>query len=166
MRQFQDNAGRTWTVGVNVSAIKRVRGLTGVDLLGIADGSLIRELATDPVKLCDVIYAVCQPEAEMQGVSDEDFGRAMAGDAIEQATEALMQELLNFCPSPKDRVNLGQVWKAMKTTMDRARDVIEERVTGDAFERLIESALASARNSSGSAPAPSVSIPESSPSAS
>jgi len=33
MRTFSDNAGRTWTVQVNVNAIKRVRDLAKVDLL-------------------------------------------------------------------------------------------------------------------------------------
>ena len=36
MPQFQDNAGRTWTVELNVDAIKRVRSLLGLDLLGEA----------------------------------------------------------------------------------------------------------------------------------
>jgi hypothetical protein len=32
MRTFNDNAGRTWTIAINVAAIKRVRGLLNVDL--------------------------------------------------------------------------------------------------------------------------------------
>ena len=32
MRTFNDNAGRTWTVAINVGAIKRVKGLLDVNL--------------------------------------------------------------------------------------------------------------------------------------
>jgi len=96
MRTFKDNAGRTWTVSITVDAIKRVRGLLDVDLLEVVGGKLIDRLITDPVLLCDIVYAVCKPEADAQSVSDEDFGRAMAGDAIEHATTALLEELVSF----------------------------------------------------------------------
>ncbi|MBW7934986.1 MAG: hypothetical protein H3C62_15535, partial [Gemmatimonadaceae bacterium] len=89
MKTFTDNAGRTWTLAINVDVLKRVRGLVDMNLLDIIDGQLIERLYRDPVLLCDVVYAVCKPEADARSVSDEDFGRAMAGDAIEQATKAL-----------------------------------------------------------------------------
>ena len=37
MRTFTDNAGRTWTIQVNVTAVKRVRGLVGIDLYKLVD---------------------------------------------------------------------------------------------------------------------------------
>ena len=47
--------------------------LAGLDLLQVLDGSLIDKLIRDPVLLCDVVYAVCKPEADTQ-VTDEQFG--------------------------------------------------------------------------------------------
>ena len=35
MRIFKDNAGRTWTVSVDVAAVKRARSLAGVDMLDL-----------------------------------------------------------------------------------------------------------------------------------
>lgn len=101
MKSFKDNAGRDWTIGVNVDTIKRVRGLCTVDLLSAATSDLISRLRGDPVLLVDVLFAACQPQAKAAGVSDEDFGRAMAGDAIDLATEALLQELTDFFPNAK-----------------------------------------------------------------
>jgi len=92
MKTFTDNAGRTWTVAINVDAIKRVRDLLEVDLLEVLDGKLIEKLYRDPVLLCDVVYTACKPEADARSVTDEDFGRAMAGDAIEHAAKALLEE--------------------------------------------------------------------------
>ncbi|MBX3404568.1 MAG: hypothetical protein KF699_14245 [Phycisphaeraceae bacterium] len=159
MRMFIDNAGRTWTVDINVAALKRVRGLTGVDLMQVIEGTLIEKLIRDPVLLCDVVYAICKPEADAAKVSDEEFGKAMAGDAIEAATTAVLEELVGFCPSPRDRANLGRVLQATKKVMERARDLVEKKLDSGELDRLADRLLESAGVSSGSAPASSASTP-------
>lgn len=132
MKTFTDNAGRTWSVTINVDAIKRVRGMLDIDLLEVVDGKLIGRLVRDPVLLCDVLYALCQPEATARNISDEEFGRSMAGDAIELATHALLEELADFFPSPKDRANLRAGLNKMTQTMDLARDRAAQRM--EAFD--------------------------------
>ena len=166
MKQFTDNAGRIWTIAINVDAIKRVKGLLDVNLLEIVEGTLIERLIRDPVLLCDVVYVVCKPEADEKNVSDEDFGRAMAGDAIEHATKAVLEELVVFSPSPRDRANLQRVLETTYRVMDKARDMVEAKLTSNELEKSIEQALQSANDSSSSAPASSVSNPGPSPSTS
>jgi hypothetical protein len=160
VKTFKDNLDRSWDISINVAAVKRVRDLVGVDLLEIVEGSLIEKLIRDPVLLCDVVYAVCKPQADERDppVTDEEFGRAMAGDAIEHATTALLEDLVSFCPSPRDRTNLGRVLEATNRVMDRARDLIEEKLDSGELERMAEQALVSAGSSSGSPPASSESI--------
>jgi hypothetical protein len=157
VKTFNDNAGRTWTIAINVDAIKRVRSLLDVDLLEIVEGTLIEKLIRDPVLLCDVVYAVCKPEADAKGVSDEEFGRAMAGDAIEHATKALLEDLVGFSPSPRDRANLQRVLATTWNVMDRARDLVEQRLASGELEKVVERALATAGSSSGAAPESSAS---------
>ncbi|MCR9217471.1 MAG: hypothetical protein NXI14_09755, partial [bacterium] len=97
----------------------------------------------------------------------------MSGSAIampepeEHATAALLEELVDFCPSSRDRANLGRVLKATREVMDKARDVVERRIDelidGGALERAVLEAVpptveAAAGGSSGSAPASSASI--------
>ncbi len=159
MKTFTDNAGRTWTIAINVDAIKRVRGLLDVDLLEIVEGKLIEKLIRDPVLLCDVVYAVCKPEADAKGVSDEEFGRAMAGDAIELATKALLEDLVGFSPSPRDRANLQRVLETTWRVMEKARDLVEARLDSVNVEKVVEQALATAGSSSGAAPELSASSP-------
>jgi len=163
MRTFKDNAGRTWTVSITVDAIKRVRSLLDVDLLEVVGGKLIDRLITDPVLLCDIVYAVCKPEADAQSVSDEDFGRAMAGDAIEHATTALLEELVSFSPSPRDRANFKKVLETTRRVMDKARDLVEQRIESGELDRIAEEALMqtvpNAGDSSGDSPGSSASIP-------
>lgn len=157
MRSFKDNAGRQWSVEINVAALKRVRGLTGTDLMQVVEGTLIEKLIRDPVLLCDVVYALCKPEADTRSVSDEDFGKAMAGDAIEAATTAVLEELVGFCPSPRDRANLGRVLQATTKVMERARDLVEKKLDSGELDRLADQLLETAGASSTSAPEPSAS---------
>ncbi len=160
MKTFTDNAGRTWTLAINVEVLKRVRGLVDVNLLDIIDGKLIERLYRDPVLLCDVVYAVCKPEADARSVSDEDFGRAMAGDAIEHATKALLEELVLFSPSPRDRANLQRVLETTWRVMDKARDLVEARLATVDAEQIVAQALVTFGTSSGSAPESPASTPD------
>jgi len=174
MRQFKDNSGRAWTVEINVATLKRVRGLTGVDLMQIIEGTLIEKFIRDPVLLCDVVYSICKPEADAATprVSDEDFGRAMAGDAIEAATGAVLDELISFCPSPRDRANLGRVLQATNRVMEKARDLTEKRIEALTSESELDKLVSrmsppphplpeplTPGSSSTSAPEPSASTP-------
>ena len=163
MRSFKDNAGRQWSVEINVAALKRVRGLTGTDLMQVIEGTLIEKLIRDPVLLCDVVYAICKPEADTRTppVSDEEFGKAMAGDAIEAATTAVLEELVSFCPSPRDRANLGRVLQATTKVMERARDLVQKKLDSGELDRLADRLLATAGGSSGSAPESSALTPDS-----
>ncbi|MBX3404507.1 MAG: hypothetical protein KF699_13940 [Phycisphaeraceae bacterium] len=161
MRSFKDNADRQWSVDINVTAIKRVRGLTGEDLMQVIEGTLIEKLIRDPVLLCDVVYAICKPEADARSISDEEFGKAMAGDAIESATTAVLEELVGFCPSPRDRANLGRVFQATRKVMDRARDLVEKKLDSGELDRLADRLLADGSQEA-TAGSSSISAPESS----
>ena len=91
MHTFNDTLGRTWTVTINVDAIRRVRSLLDINLLDAIEGKLLERLVTDPVLLCDILFALVQPEAQAKSVSDEDFGRALGGDVLDHATTALLE---------------------------------------------------------------------------
>lgn len=97
MAKFTDRTGREWTFDLNVTAIKHVRSEVGVDLYRITDPAVFTSL-TEPVALCGVVYALCQAQAEGAGISPEDFGRAMAGDVLDDALAALLEELVRFFP--------------------------------------------------------------------
>lgn len=141
MKTFVDNAGRTWTVAVNVDAIKRVRTLCQVNLLEIVEGDLLGRLANDPILLCDVLYAVCKPELDAKAVSDEDFGRAMGGDVIEAATAAFLEEMVGFFPSPK-RAVLAKALGKLRVLEERALRAVETRLDDPRLLAEVEKQLA------------------------
>lgn len=168
MKQFKDMKGRPWDVEVTVSTLKRVKALLGVDLMQVVEGKdLLQRLYADPCFLVDVVCAVLRPQLEAKGVGDEDFGAAMAGDAIEHAAVALIEEIIAFCPSQKDRANLLAVWKAAQSGMERARDLAAARIQSGALDKAIDKAigqtLGTAGISSTTPPASSASTPAPTP---
>lgn len=140
MKPFKDNKDREWQVDVNVTAVKRVKGLLGVDLLTAGDGKLFQDLARDPVLLTDVVYALCKPQADELKITDEDFGRAMAGEAIDNAVCALMPELVDFFPSPR-RAILQKALEKFQKLEAMTVDATEKALDSDALERLMQTEL-------------------------
>lgn len=158
MKSFTDNMGRAWTLVVNVATVKRVRALCGVDLnsvIEVEDGKpsakLLERLSGDPVLLVDVLYAVCKPECEQKGVTDEDFGAAMAGDAIEQATGALLDEVVDFFPEAK-RTALRKILAATRRFEALAKKRLEDLLADGKFENQLVSKLEQLTGLSASAP--------------
>lgn len=160
MKTFVDTQERTWSVAVNVTAMKRVRDLCKVDLMdAVTDGGkLLERLTLDPVLLCDVIFALCRDQAVKDGVSDEAFGSAMAGDPIEDATTALLEELVNFFPETKRPVFalvVSKIKKYRNMATAAVRKRIEDPALDKRIETLIEQTIGDAFNdlpSSGSTP--------------
>ena len=157
MKSFKDNAGRTWTISIHVAAVKKLRGLLGIDLYSLVDDRFqgLAKLLGDPVSLVDVIFVLCKEEADKLGVSDEDFGRDMAGDAILLASEAFVEELTDFFPDPRVRAGLKKVIQASMRMRDSLMTQMEHQIDSidpeDEARKLIES--------SGSSPASPVSTP-------
>lgn len=181
MKTFTDTTGWVWTIDVNVTSLSRVRDLTTCDILGQDDGDdVFMRLARDPFLLCNVIYALCKPQADARTVivpapepqgeassepaaegterpfTDEDFGRAMAGDAIAEATDAFLEELVNFCPSAGKRTLLAKMRQKQAAFQGTALEMATEMLESPEMERALKArmaeALATLGQSSGSLP--------------
>ena len=158
MKTFKDNADRTWTVTVNVDSIKRVRSLLNIDLMEAVEGKLIERLIGDPILLCDVIYCVCKEDADAKGITDEEFGRSMAGDAIELATTALLEELVDFFPQGKRQL-LRKALAKLETLQETMLAVVSERLDSPELDAQLLAELRKLGDSSGDSPASSESTP-------
>ena len=145
MKTFHDNADRTWTVAINVDALKRVRSLCDVDLVDALQdgGTLLEKLTTDPVLLCDVIFAVCKEEADAKGVSDVDFGKGMAGDPIEEATAALLEELVGFFPRGRREV-FGRLMEKKRLYEAKALELANTKLDDPELDARVEKAMTDA----------------------
>lgn len=164
MKTFRDEEGREWLVKVHVAAVGRVRDRLGVDLYGLVDDGMkgLGALMGDPVKLVNVLYVLCQREAEARNISDEDFGAALAGDALEKATEAFLEALVDFFPSPRVRAGLTAIVEKGRTLQTLMMDHAEAQIASLDLESELRKYIAS----SGTSPDSSGSTPDPSPSAS
>lgn len=140
MHTFHDTQGRTWTLTIHVDAIRRVRGLLDINLLDAVEGKLLERLVSDPVLLCDILFALVQPEAEAKQVSEEDFGRALGGDVLDHATTALLEELVDFFPSGKRSV-FRKALDKLKTLERLALETASRRLESTELEQQLRESL-------------------------
>ena len=103
-QSFTDGSGRVWQVTVDVAGLKAVRALTGIDLLkaGTKGGGEIvalQDALSSPVDVGDILYVLCKQQAESRRMTDEDFGRMLAGDVYGHAQLALVEAIVSF-PEP------------------------------------------------------------------
>ncbi len=133
MATFKDAEGRLWEVDLNVAVLKRVRSILDVDLTRLleedeAEATLLERLCTDPVLLVDVLYVVCREQAKAEGVSDEQFGCAMASDVISDAADALMDAIVVFTPDPRQRARLKRVREALTALEEKANEALDTQM--------------------------------------
>ena len=58
-----DRKSNVWVVEIDTSTLRRVKAVTGVNLLECVEGDLIERLSSDVLLLVDVLYAILQPHA-------------------------------------------------------------------------------------------------------
>lgn len=96
-------------MSITIATAKRVRDLTGADILDLASGGAFERLWSDIVLVGDVLHAACLPQVAERGLSHEQFLEGLAGDSAEAARSALMDEIVSFTPDPRLRAALARV---------------------------------------------------------
>ena len=154
MRTFKDNEGRTWSVALNVHQMKRVRAHLGIDLVNVIaldpDGKvkvdLVDRIAGDPCLLVDILWVCVEEEAKAAGVTDEQFGRSLAGDSIEEATRAFLDELVDFFPGAK-RLFLKKAVALSRKFAGESTVALEKALEDPELERRVEESMRSSASS-------------------
>ena len=154
MRTFKDREGRTWSIALNVHQMKRIRAHLGIDLVNVialdADGKvkvdLVDRIANDPCLLVDILWVCVEEEAKEAGVTDEQFGRSLAGDSIEDATKAFLDELVDFFPGAR-RLFLKKAVDLARKYTGEMTDALEKALESPALERRVEESMRSSASS-------------------
>lgn len=147
MKTFQASDGTVYEIAVNVATVKRVKDLTGFNLLGlVGDQKSISDLFDDNLRFCEVLCAVIRPQLNAAGRVDDDFYATIDGTVIEAAVEALLVEIVNFFQEPRRSI----LQKAMDRYQAAYRQVREEGaaeaqkiVEATDFESMIRQTLTS-----------------------
>ncbi len=165
MAAFVDGKQRKWEVAVTVTTLVKAKSLLAIDLLTIIDkdSPLLARLIEDPVLLCNLLYVTVKEQADAQKISDEEFGRGLSGDTLNDATRAFLEGLADFFRSTTKRTALKAVTKAVFAAEDRLTKALEARVESGELDRIAEAAAnlaqKSAGSSSGALPGGSASTP-------
>lgn len=153
MHTFKDSLGRVWEIEINVTTIRRVRGLAGVDLLEMAGGTLATRLASDPLLLADVLFAAVELQAKSAGVSKEAFEEALDGDAVNAGADALVEELIGFFPASR-RILFQTLIKKSRTVMEEMEKQAQKEAESPEMDEAIKSILTPPESGASSSSAP------------
>ena len=118
---FEDDKGREWSMKVDASTYLRLRE-DDIDLSKLFDPeqTFLEELllGDNMFAFLGIIGMITESQREKQEVSKEDFYNSLGGSAIEGATLAFIQAIINFSPAPKR--------PAMQAVIDQMRKGIEK----------------------------------------
>ncbi len=148
MKTFKDEKGRDWSVHITVDSIKRVRSKLDVDLMQLVEPEFASKLLGDVINLVNIIYIVCKPEADERSISDEDFGRALAGESLDQAIDAFLNSLTEFFPLAKRRFLMKALEKSREVEA-RTLETITKLLDDPRLEAKIRAELENVGNSFG-----------------
>lgn len=146
MKSFTDTQGRTWTVEINYTSLRRVKAAAGVDLTRLVDpkSDVISRLTGDPFTLFDCLAAVLQPQLQQQGITVEQFGEALDEESAEKGAMALIDAVIDFFQEGK-RMLLKRAFAKVKTAAQRRQtasiDEALKTVESPQFEQAIEESL-------------------------
>ncbi len=130
MATFKDMIGQEWAVTLTVGEIRRVkRSPLTLDLFRLFDDNFrpFGELTADPSRLCDLLFVLVEPQAVEHGVTDEQFGARMGGDALFAGANALLEALVDFFPNPTTREALRRSVASERETTTRVIAKLVER---------------------------------------
>lgn len=108
MHSFVDSTGQTRRLSLTVYTVDRIRDFCGIDLLSILDqqfdsespDSVLYRLQHDRRLLAQTLHVILDDSAP-EGVTFEDFCRAMDGDGLDRAADALILEIIELFPQHK-----------------------------------------------------------------
>jgi hypothetical protein len=142
MPSFIDDEKRTWNLRVDVNIIRRVRSATGIDLARVLTTASGREAMHDDVVLfVDVLWLMVSDQAQTKGVTPEQFGVALTGDALGAAAIAFEEAIVEFLPESQGRAIARQVIDGGRTLQAKSKQLIREAMDRGLMEQGIESEL-------------------------
>lgn len=152
MKEFIDSTGKKWVLSLTIDAVKRCRDLLNLNLLELEKGDppLLTQIGTDEILFCDLLYCLCKPQLDQAGISNEQFGQSLGGDAIRSASNAFYEEMIDFFQKRGRSDRAKAVAKQMQV-IDLAVQTIEQTLDAVNLETEVVKALGSvSTNSPGS----------------
>jgi len=142
MKTFNDAAGRTWTMALNLGTALAVKDKLGIDLLQPESGEppLLTRLGTDEMLLGEVLCAMLESQFETHKVTAADVQRSFDGATLLSAQKAFYEELVDFFRS-RGRMDRAKAVAAQATLIEKATAAIEGKIAAMDLDALVDGAL-------------------------
>lgn len=148
MSQFKDANGTVRDITFNVFTVEKIRNSvkfqdgTPVDLFAIADEQVDNKTGTTPTldRIKRNPYILCQIVHCCMDCSFEEFAAAMDGDAIANAADAFVEELITLFPR-SSRAAMQLVNQKLKHLEERLSMKAVDAVRSDQFDAALENEL-------------------------
>lgn len=101
--------------------------------------ALIETLDADPMKVAELLWSLCESQAEKREVTPEQFAAALDGDTIVKAVEAFIAAVIDFFP--RRRVLLTKAMARFRMLEQRATKSLGEAIEAGKLDGPIDQAL-------------------------
>ncbi len=154
MYAFTDRLGRPWRLDLNYQEVRRLTAAVGVNLLKVLDpgDATLERLTGDIEFLVDLLWAIVAPQAAAAGVTDEDFGRALSGEILDEAADALVLEIAGFFRR-RQRELLLKMWGRIEQIADLVGEEAAKRLDSPEIEARVQATIQAAFDAAWSPPA-------------
>lgn len=135
MAKFTDSKGTSWRLDLNVGLLEDAKKETGIDLDSITDDAnkLAGLILSNPRKLVEFLYVLCEEQIVESGLDAKEFGRRFNRETLDRAGDALVEAIVDFYP----RSSAGKV---IRENLPRLLADMDQRI-GEATKKSIDQQL-------------------------
>lgn len=146
MFTFKDGNDRVWDLTIDLGIANKLRK-NDINLLNV---EVINKYLSDPIDLFNLMYLVCERQAEVYEMDDEAFGSAIggkdaSGNYIGQIAADLFVEALGSFFTMAGRTALTamvkRVWEASKKNQSQSQDLMYGAKTTKVINKLMSDAM-------------------------
>ena len=149
MKSFTDNKGQVWDLELNIGAAMRLKSRLEIDIDNLIrfdnhqqpeNVSLLERIAGDSYLLFNIIFGLCENQVRERNLTEEEFAARFSGDTIEAATDALLDEIINFSRPAKRKV-LTALYQISKEYQAKAGEKMNAILADPKFKETIDSEI-------------------------
>jgi hypothetical protein len=131
MPNFTDTEGRVWPLSITYASCKKILAECDVNILDVASiDQTIGRLRLDNLLVGDIVLCLCAQECRTRGLSLDDLRASLDGEALDQASNALLEGLAAFFRRGQKGQLLTEMIQKMKALEETATQQALKDITG------------------------------------
>lgn len=144
MHTFKDAKGDEWSIELDTTMTREIRKELGVDLLSMDQKTAARLIGEDSESietLVDMLSIICTNQIKRRELDARGFASRLVGDTIDDACEALVQELVFISRRSRKQV-VAKAWEKTRQAEKRLTDKAMDLLDSEMLDQKVEEAMA------------------------